>query len=147
MDPLPTDPNVLFIHPPFNTFPNAHLYSDGLTYNLMAENPEWFLDPKDFVSQGNTNHNAIAYPPYLEPPRGWCPAKKKDLKERGGEGWPEGEEPACAAPFAEGTMLASMQRACGADMFLKSIKLPCQTGVMETRNALVVVVQGVSNFL
>lgn len=98
MDPQPTDPNVLFIHPPFNTFPNAHLYPDGLTYILMADNPEWFLDPSDFVSPA-----AITYPTCLEPPRGWCPAKKKDLKERGGDSWPEGEEPRLRCTFCRRT--------------------------------------------
>ncbi|KJA29137.1 hypothetical protein HYPSUDRAFT_196548 [Hypholoma sublateritium FD-334 SS-4] len=103
MDPLPTDPNVLFIRPPFNSFPNSHLYPDGLTYSLMAENPEWFLDARDFISQPNDNSNAISYPPHLEPPRGWCPAKKKDLKDRGGEGWPEGEEPRLRCTFCRRT--------------------------------------------
>ena len=103
MDPLPTDPNVLFIRPPFNSFPNSHLYPDGLTYSLMAENPEWFLDAQDFVSQPNDNSTAISYPPHLEPPRGWCPAKKKDLKDRGGEGWPEGEEPRLRCTFCRRT--------------------------------------------
>jgi len=99
------DPLVIpqSIHPPFDTFPNAHMFPDGLTYNLLAENPEWFLDPSDFASQGNTNPNAIAYPLHLEPPRGWCPAKKKDLKERGGDGWPEGEEPRLRCTFCRRT--------------------------------------------
>ncbi|CAA7266540.1 unnamed protein product [Cyclocybe aegerita] len=103
MDPLPTDPKVHFIHPPFTTFPNSNQHPDGLTYSLMAENPEWFLDPCDFVSQHNANPKAISYPPHLEPPRGWCPAKKKDLKERGGEGWPEGEEPRLRCTFCRRT--------------------------------------------
>jgi len=103
MDPHPTDPNVLFIHPPFNFFPNSHLSPDGLTYNVMAENPEWFLDPNDFVSANNTDPDAIPYPPHLEPPRGWCPAKKKDLKERGAEGWPEGEAPRLRCTFCRRT--------------------------------------------
>ena len=103
MDPHPTDPNVLFLHPPFNFFPNSHLSSDGLTYKLMAENPEWFLDANDFVSANNTNPDAIPYPSHLEPPRGWCPAKKKDLKERGAESWPEGEEPRLRCTFCRRT--------------------------------------------
>ncbi|KAF8974021.1 hypothetical protein BDZ97DRAFT_1935883 [Flammula alnicola] len=103
MDPQPTDPNVLFIHPPFNTFPNSHLHPDGLTYSLMAENPEWFLDAHDFLSQPNVNAKAVPYPPHLEPPRGWCPAKKKDLKDRGSEGWPEGEEPRLRCTFCRRT--------------------------------------------
>lgn len=103
MDPHPTDPNVLFIHPPFNSFPNSSSAPDGLIYSLMAENPEWFLDPNDFLSPNNTNPNAIPYPPYLEPPRGWCPAKKKDLKERRAEGWPEGEEPRLRCTFCRRT--------------------------------------------
>ncbi|KAF9532026.1 hypothetical protein CPB83DRAFT_881155 [Crepidotus variabilis] len=103
MDPLATDPNILFIHPPFHTFPNSHLHSDGLTYSVMAENPEWFLDANDFLSQNNSKPNAVAYPPHLEPPRGWCPAKKKDLKERGNDGWPEGEEPRLRCTFCRRT--------------------------------------------
>ncbi|KAF5377606.1 hypothetical protein D9615_005315 [Tricholomella constricta] len=103
MDPLPTDPNVLFIHPPFTAFPNHALYPDGLSYQLMADNPEWFLDADDFISQHNTNANAIPYPPHLEPPRGWCPAKKKDLRDRGAEGWPEGEEPRLRCTFCRRT--------------------------------------------
>jgi len=103
MDPQQSDPNVLFVHPPFTTFPNSHLHPDGLTYSLMAENPEWFLDAADFVSQNNSNTQAISYPPHLEPPRGWCPAKKKDLKERGDGGWPEGEEPRLRCTFCRRT--------------------------------------------
>ncbi|PFH54570.1 hypothetical protein AMATHDRAFT_94130, partial [Amanita thiersii Skay4041] len=103
MDPQPSDPSVVFIHPPFNIFPDSHLYLDGLTYPLMAENPEWFLDPNDFMSPNNLNPHAIPYPPHLEPPRGWCPAKKKDLKERGVEGWPEGEEPRLRCTFCRRT--------------------------------------------
>ncbi|GLB36246.1 hypothetical protein LshimejAT787_0305340 [Lyophyllum shimeji] len=103
MDPSPTDPDVVFIHPPFTTFPDSALYPDGLTYQLMTENPEWFLDADDFISENNTSPNAIPYPPQLEPPRGWCPAKKKDLRERGSEGWPEGEEPRLRCTFCRRT--------------------------------------------
>lgn len=103
MDPQPTDPAVVFIHPPFKTFPNSYLHPDGLTYALMADNPEWFLDANDFISEHNSNPPAIPYPPHLEPPRGWCPAKKKDLKERGSEGWPEGEEPRLRCTFCRRT--------------------------------------------
>ncbi|KAG6877644.1 hypothetical protein C0993_005353 [Termitomyces sp. T159_Od127] len=100
MDPLPTDPNVLFIHPPFTAFPHSSLSTDGLTYQLMVENPEWFLDPDDFSP---SNPNAIPYPSNLEPPRGWCPQKKKDLRDRGAEGWPEGEEPRLRCTFCRRT--------------------------------------------
>ena len=103
MDPQPSDPDVLFIHPPFTSFPNSHAYPDGLTYQLMAENPTWFLDPHDFVSLDNLKPNSMPYPSYLEPPRGWCPAKKKDLKHRGSEGWPEGEEPRLRCTFCRRT--------------------------------------------
>lgn len=99
MDPHPSDPNVLFIHPPFNSFPNSHLHPDGLTFQLMTENPNWFLDPHSFIS----STNIISYPPQLEPPRGWCPAKKKDLKDRGSEGWPDGEEPRLRCTFCRRT--------------------------------------------
>jgi len=103
MDPLPTDPNVVFIHPPFTTFPDSHKYPDGLCYQVLADNPEWFLDPNDFIHQNNPNPQAIPYPPILEPPRGWCPARKKDLKDRGSEGWPEGEEPRLRCTFCRRT--------------------------------------------
>lgn len=99
MDPHPSDPNVIFIHPPFTTFPNSGRYPDGLTFQVLADNPEWFLDPKDFIHENNSNPHAISYPPILEPPRGWCPAKKKDLKERGPEGWIKGEEPRLRCTF------------------------------------------------
>ena len=103
MDPQPSDPNVVFVHPPFDVFPDSHFHPVGLTYSLMADNPEWFLDPTDFISPNNSNPHAIPYPPHLEPPRGWCPAKKKDLKERGTEGWPEGEEPRLRCTFCRRT--------------------------------------------
>lgn len=103
MDPSPSDPNTIFLHPPFTSFPNAEKYSQGLTYNVMAENENWFLDPLDFASPTNSNPTAIPYPAQLEPPRGWCPAKKKDLKERGGEPWPEGQEPRLRCTFCRRT--------------------------------------------
>ena len=103
MDPTPADPNVIFLHPPFTNFPNAEKYSQGLTYTVMADNENWFLDSQDFVSPANSNPNAIPYPAQLEPPRGWCPAKKKDLKERGGEPWPEGQEPRLRCTFCRRT--------------------------------------------
>ncbi|KAI9457721.1 hypothetical protein F5148DRAFT_340783 [Russula earlei] len=103
MDPSPAEPNTIFIHPPFFDFPDSHLYPDGLTYTVMAMNPDWFLDPADFISMHTSNPNAIPYPPQLEPPRGWCPAKKKDLKERGAEGWPDGEEPRLRCTFCRRT--------------------------------------------
>ncbi|KZT75160.1 hypothetical protein DAEQUDRAFT_761110 [Daedalea quercina L-15889] len=92
-DPTPSDPGAVFIHPPFTDFPNADNHKDGLSYNLMAVNPEWFLDPIDFISPGNDNPDAIGYPSQLEPPRGWCPQKKTK------EGWPEGEEPRLRCTF------------------------------------------------
>ncbi len=104
MDPTLGEPNTVFIHPPFFNFPDSHLYSDGgLTYTVMAVNPDWFLDPADFISMHTSNPNAIPYPPQLEPPRGWCPAKKKDLKERGADGWPDGEEPRLRCTFCRRT--------------------------------------------
>ncbi|KAG1899116.1 uncharacterized protein F5891DRAFT_1039712 [Suillus fuscotomentosus] len=103
MDPSLSDPNIFFIHPPFVAFPNAHLYPEGLSYSLMAANPDWFLDQNDFVNGLSTNPDAIPYPPQLEPPRGWCPAKKKDLKALGPDGWPEGEEPRLRCTFCRRT--------------------------------------------
>ncbi|KAN0125204.1 hypothetical protein V8E52_001756 [Russula decolorans] len=103
MDPTPGEPNTIFIHPPFLDFPDSHLFPDGLTYTVMAINPNWFLDAADFISMHTSNPNAIPYPPQLEPPRGWCPAKKKDLKERGADGWPDGEEPRLRCTFCRRT--------------------------------------------
>ncbi|KAG2159966.1 uncharacterized protein EDB93DRAFT_1074637 [Suillus bovinus] len=103
MDPSLSDPNIVIIHPPFVTFPNAHLYPEGLSYSLMAANPDWFLDQNDFVNGSSTSPDAIPYPPQLEPPRGWCPAKKKDLKALGPDGWPEGEEPRLRCTFCRRT--------------------------------------------
>ncbi|KAF4623155.1 hypothetical protein D9613_001896 [Agrocybe pediades] len=104
MDPQPNDPDVVFIHPPFTEFPGATDHPDGLTYALMAENPNWFLDSADFISQpGTDTAGVVPYPPHLEPPRGWCPAKKKDLKDRGVDGWPEGEEPRLRCTFCRRT--------------------------------------------
>lgn len=92
-DPTPNDPKAVFIHPPFTDFPDAHRYKDGLTYNLMAANPEWFLDSADFIAPGNDNPDAIGYPSQLEPPRGWCPQKKTK------EGWAQGDEPKLRCTF------------------------------------------------
>lgn len=104
MDPQPSDPGVLFIHPPFATFPNSDKYPDGLSYTVLAENTQWFLDARDFVTAPDApSANQIPYPPHLEPPRGWCPAKKKDLRDRGPEGWPEGEEPRLRCTFCRRT--------------------------------------------
>ncbi|KAI0068375.1 hypothetical protein BV25DRAFT_1818784 [Artomyces pyxidatus] len=103
MDPSPSDPGAIFIRPPFTTFPGSHLYPEGLTYSLMAANPDWFLTASDFLSTQASLPDAVPYPSQLEPPRGWCPAKKKDLKERGADGWPEGEEPRLRCTFCRRT--------------------------------------------
>ena len=84
LDPVPGDLDAVFIRPPFTDFPGAAAGKSTLTYNLMAANPDWFLNVEDFIGP-----NALAYPTQLEPPRGWLPAKKKDAKD----GWKEGEEP------------------------------------------------------
>ncbi|KAJ6519927.1 hypothetical protein C8R45DRAFT_41255 [Mycena sanguinolenta] len=103
MDPLPTDPDTVFIRTPFTTFPDQDKYPEGITYTTLAENQNWFLDPQDYISETSTNVNAVPYPACLEPPRGWCPARKKDLKEKGPEGWPEGEEPRLRCTFCRRT--------------------------------------------
>ncbi|KAJ3800472.1 hypothetical protein GGU11DRAFT_742450 [Lentinula aff. detonsa] len=114
MDPSPTDPSTIFIHPPFNGFPDAQNFPEGLTYKVMAENPEWFLDAADFIRVEDSSLDVpalvnpqgtslIPYPSHLEPPRGWCPAKKKDLKDLGSEGWPDGEEPRLRCTFCRRT--------------------------------------------
>ena len=52
----------------------------------MQENPEWFLDPSDYltVSDDEEDHRQkrIPYPVILEPPRGWCPISKKESKSK-----------------------------------------------------------------
>lgn len=88
-DVSPDDEGVVFIHAPFTDFPDAHKYKDGLTYSVLAENPNWFLVPSNFQTINGGNPDGVKYPQQLEPPRGWCPAKKKENKD----GWPEGEEP------------------------------------------------------
>lgn len=103
LDPTDTDHKATFLHPPFSVFPNSHKYPQGLTYGVMAQNPDWFLDANDFTSPTNTNPLAIHYPAQLEPPRGWCPAKKRDLKDKGNDGWPEGEEPRLRCTFCRRT--------------------------------------------
>ncbi|KAI1793873.1 hypothetical protein LXA43DRAFT_179711 [Ganoderma leucocontextum] len=84
LDPVPGDPGCVFIKPPFTDYPGSEKQKTGLTYNILAAHPEWFLDVNDFIGP-----NAAAYPPQLEPPRGWCPTKKKEARD----GWKEGEEP------------------------------------------------------
>ncbi|KAE9411005.1 hypothetical protein BT96DRAFT_912371 [Gymnopus androsaceus JB14] len=113
MDPSPTDPNAVFIHPPFTDFPDAQNLPEGLTYKAMMDNPNWFLDAADYLRIEDNPPNApvpvdntsslIPYPSYLEPPRGWCPAKKKDLKDAGSEGRSEGEEPRLRCTFCRRT--------------------------------------------
>lgn len=114
MDPSRTDPNAVFIHPPFADFPGAQNFAEGLTYKVMMDNPNWFLDANDFIrveenlpsapaSVTDSASALVAYPSHLEPPRGWCPAKKRDLKDAGTEGWPEGEEPRLRCTFCRRT--------------------------------------------
>ncbi len=81
MDPVLGDGISSFIRLPFVDYPNAHLYPEGLTFSWLAENPEWFLDPRDFKGENEDEvPNAITYPPSLEPPRGWCQTKKRDSR-------------------------------------------------------------------
>ncbi|KAJ7837510.1 hypothetical protein B0H14DRAFT_2264487, partial [Mycena olivaceomarginata] len=103
LDPLPSDPDAVFVRYPFTTFPDQDKYPEGLTYTALAENQNWFLDPDDYIHENNTNPGAAPYPAVLEPPRGWCPAKKKDLKDKGSEGWPEGEQPRLRCTFCRRT--------------------------------------------
>ncbi|KAJ7235912.1 hypothetical protein B0H12DRAFT_1141090 [Mycena haematopus] len=101
MDPLPSDPEAVFLRHPFTTFPDQDKYPEGVTYTALAENQNWFLDPQDYATE--LNPSGIPYPSALEPPRGWCPARKKDLKEKGSDGWPEGEEPRLRCTFCRRT--------------------------------------------
>ena len=72
-----SDPDATFIRYPFTDFPNSELHPEGLTYNILADLPECFLDPADFRTDTENEPNKIAYPQILEPPRGWCPIRKK----------------------------------------------------------------------
>ena len=99
LDPMPDDPDAVFIHPPFTDFPDAHRYKEGLTYNVLAANPDWFLDSSDYQQLNGVNSEGTKYPPQLEPPRGWCPAKKREAKD----GWAEGEEPRLRCTFCRRT--------------------------------------------
>ncbi|CAK5280566.1 unnamed protein product [Mycena citricolor] len=107
LDPLPTDPDATFLRWPFSSFPNKDRYPE-INYNVLADNPNWFLHPDDYIpekSKGTpttTNPNAVHYPAVLEPPRGWCPTKKKDLKENG-DVWPDGETPRLRCTFCRRT--------------------------------------------
>ncbi|KAJ3902279.1 hypothetical protein F5879DRAFT_770282, partial [Lentinula edodes] len=60
-------------------------------------------DSSPCVSVAAEQPSLIPYPSHLEPPRGWCPAKKKDLKDLGSEGWPDGEEPRLRCTFCRCT--------------------------------------------
>lgn len=104
LDPVPGDPDALFIRAPFTNFPNSHLHGpEGLTYAILAVNHDWFLDPSDFKSLTNDAPGVLTYPVQLEPPRGWCHMKKKDIKERGYDGWPDGQEPRLRCTFCRRT--------------------------------------------
>jgi hypothetical protein len=93
MDPSPSDAYAIFIHPPFTTFPDSHLHPDGLSYAVLAANPDWFLDPHDFISVTSSNPAAIQYPIKLEPPR------KRNLKALGSDGVTDGGEPRFRCTF------------------------------------------------
>lgn len=99
MDPTPEDDDAIFIHPPFTDFPGADKHREGLNYTLMAANPNWFLDHEDYQTVNGGNPSAVKYPTQLEPPRGWCPSKKKEAKD----GWPDGEEPRLRCTFCRRT--------------------------------------------
>jgi len=93
MDPSPSDAYAIFIHPPFTTFPDSHLYPDGLSYAVLAANPDWFLDPHDFISVTSSSPTAMQYPIKLEPPR------KRNLKALGSDGLTENGEPRFRCTF------------------------------------------------
>lgn len=61
--PRPQDLRPDFLHPPFTTFPDSRPHPEGISYDLMSQNLDWFLDPNDFVSA-----DGILYPIELEPP-------------------------------------------------------------------------------
>ncbi|KAI5116919.1 hypothetical protein M0805_003992 [Coniferiporia weirii] len=93
------DPDATFIHYPDSVFPDSHLHPEGLTYKVLADNPDWFLVPSDFKTENDTRSDTAAYPQALEPPRGWCPAKKRDVKEKGPEAYEGSEAPKLRCTF------------------------------------------------
>ena len=100
LDVSERDPDVVFIHPPFTDYPDAESHPDGLTFALMAEHTDWFLDARDYIPLEGPAYSkmAIPYPTNLEPPRGWCPAKKREIRDKGSD-WAEGEEPKLRCTF------------------------------------------------
>ncbi|KAF9073606.1 hypothetical protein BDP27DRAFT_1417079 [Rhodocollybia butyracea] len=58
-------PSVIILHPPFTEFPGSQNFGGTLTYSLLAANPCWFLDPDDFVREGNAIQDDIALPETL----------------------------------------------------------------------------------
>ncbi|GJE85755.1 hypothetical protein PsYK624_018340 [Phanerochaete sordida] len=116
IEPSPTDEDVVFIHPPFNDFPDAHKYPEGLTYNVLATNPNFFLVASDYRRVGDSleeTSDTIQYPTVLEPPRGWLQSDDKkwlqsDDKKRSKDAkkekrWPEGQAPRLRCTFCRRT--------------------------------------------
>ena len=67
-------------------FPGCESCPEGLTYRHFQENPNWYLHIDDFRKEGEGESSTrVVYPSYLEPGRGWCPASKKEVKEKGPE--------------------------------------------------------------
>lgn len=112
IEPSLEDEDVVFIHPPFKNFPDTHKYTEGLTYNVLAANPDWFLDPSDYLRVGDSSGDdsdtthAMQYPTVLEPPRGWLPKddkKKGQRDDKKQKQWPEGQEPRLRCTFCRRT--------------------------------------------
>lgn len=78
------DANNVIIRSPFTDFPGAEESQEGLTYRHFQLNTNWYLHVDDFRKEGEDESSGrIVYPSCLEPGRGWCPASKKDVKEKG----------------------------------------------------------------
>ncbi|KAJ6615534.1 hypothetical protein B0H10DRAFT_65064 [Mycena sp. CBHHK59/15] len=66
----------MFIHPPFNNLPEGVILTEGMSYSVMHQHPNWFLDIKDYITLDANPEGAVRYPRDLEPPR---PRRQKDL--------------------------------------------------------------------
>ncbi|KAJ7644360.1 hypothetical protein FB45DRAFT_736910 [Roridomyces roridus] len=61
---LQLPPGSILIHPPFD---NVVLGPEGMTYAILAEHPDWFLDVKDWITLDDDTQR-ISYHSALVPP-------------------------------------------------------------------------------
>ncbi|KIJ24371.1 hypothetical protein M422DRAFT_194750, partial [Sphaerobolus stellatus SS14] len=89
MDVSKNDPSAIFIRLPLVVpYPrDGEEVQEGdpmpgtpLTYAIMHMHRNWFLDSDDFRKD---NSHRIDYPSELEPPRGWAPREKNNIRTKG----------------------------------------------------------------